>query len=157
MFQQQQQIMQGTLYVSPLSAQLTHDTDFFSKMDPFCLFIQGQFKHRTATCKNGGKTPKWSSQQVSFNCSSADKAYVEIWDDDTFGSNKLIAVGEIPVGQLAMSGQKQTTTVSLMYKQKPAGSLTIEGWFQANQQQQQFNQQNQQQQQFNQQQQQFNQ
>lgn len=33
--------MAGKLIIKPLSAQLTHDTEWFSKMDPYCIIKVG--------------------------------------------------------------------------------------------------------------------
>jgi len=34
-------IKTGTLIISPLSAKLTHDTEYFGKMDPYCIVKVG--------------------------------------------------------------------------------------------------------------------
>ncbi len=36
--------MPGTLIVKPISAKLSRDTDFFSKMDPYCVIKIGKNK-----------------------------------------------------------------------------------------------------------------
>jgi hypothetical protein len=59
----------GTLIVKPLNAKLTRDTDFLSKMDPYCNIRLGTTKYRTRTHESGGlllnkiligKHPHWN-------------------------------------------------------------------------------------------------
>jgi len=45
----------ATIVVKPLRAEITHDVDWFSKMDPYCLVCLGATKFKTKTCPNGGK------------------------------------------------------------------------------------------------------
>ena len=49
----------GSLRVQVIEARLTRDTEFFSKMDPYCTLETRQQKFRTRTLQGAGKTPKW--------------------------------------------------------------------------------------------------
>jgi hypothetical protein len=131
-----QQFFEGTLTIRPVSAQITHDTDFFSKMDPFVVFIHGQERHKTHTCKGGGKHPKWNDY-ININVSTQDNIFIEIWDDDTFSKNKLIAVGEIHVSKIAQVGRLEEW-INIFYDKKSAGTLMLEATYTPIQQQQQI-------------------
>mmetsp|Transcript_16213 Transcript_16213/g.13789 ORF Transcript_16213/g.13789 Transcript_16213/m.13789 type:complete len:99 (+) Transcript_16213:143-439(+) len=93
------QLVTGTLYVKPLNAEITHSTDMFFKMDPYCLFINGQNKKKSTTCQNGGKKPSWNDT-VAIEITNQEKLFVEIWDEENMGKNKLIAVGEIDLNKM---------------------------------------------------------
>jgi hypothetical protein len=121
------QSFEGTVTIRPVSAQITHDTDLFSKMDPFCVFIVGQQRHKTHTAKGAGKHPKWTDY-ITLNVHTQDNIFVEIWDDDTFSQNKLIAVGEIHVSKIAQVGRIEEW-INLSYDKKNAGTLMLEATY----------------------------
>ena len=50
----------GSLRIEVIEARLTRDTEFFSKMDPYCVLETRQQKYKTRTLSGAGKTPKWS-------------------------------------------------------------------------------------------------
>ena len=49
----------GMLTINVIEAKLTRDTEFFSKMDPYCVLECRMQKFRTRTLQGAGKTPKW--------------------------------------------------------------------------------------------------
>ena len=49
----------GKLKLTVVEAKLTRDTEFFGKMDPFCIIEYRQERHKTQVKQNAGKTPKW--------------------------------------------------------------------------------------------------
>ena len=51
--------MSGILTVKPQKAELTHDVDWLSKMDPYVTLILGGQKVKSSVCKEGGKKPHW--------------------------------------------------------------------------------------------------
>jgi len=84
----------GTLLIRPVYAQLTHDTDFFSKMSPFIIFANGGQRVKSSVSHGGGKNPKWMDQ-IQISASSQDRILIELFDHHTFSSNEVIAVGEL--------------------------------------------------------------
>jgi len=50
---------QGNLRILVIEARLTRDTEFFSKMDPYCVISSRMQKFRTRTLQGAGKTPRW--------------------------------------------------------------------------------------------------
>jgi hypothetical protein len=47
--------MASTLIIKPIRAKLTRDTDFLSKMDPYCKIIISSQTFKTDACKGGGR------------------------------------------------------------------------------------------------------
>ena len=80
----------SVLVIRPVQAILTHDTEWFLKMDPYVEFIIGrQGKYMTKICKRGGKTPKWKDvithlgkREPYFELTVYDKDYIS---DDLIG------------------------------------------------------------------------
>jgi len=117
--------------VRPLEAELTHDVDWLSKMDPFVVLIIGGQKHKTLVAKSGGKHPKWTDI-LTLNRTSEDIVYVEVWDHESLESDKLVGMGELNISNVVMSGPNQIVEwVPLFYQQKPAGKILLEMSFQS--------------------------
>ena len=132
MFQyaQNQQVIEGTLICKPISAKITHDTDWFTKMTPYVVFTLGTRKGKSRISRGGGKTPTWSDS-IALHRSNEDMLYIEIWDDETFGRNELIAVGEVPIAKIFNSyGHHINEWVNVFYQQRPAGHLNLDLTFQ---------------------------
>mgnify|MGYP002623719544 CR=1 FL=1 len=78
----------GTLIIKPLCAKLRRDTDFFTKMDPYCKLRLGNNVQRTHTANGAGKFPSWNDC-LSMKRASEDILIVEIWDKDPLKSSVL--------------------------------------------------------------------
>lgn len=48
------------LHITLVSADLTHDTETFGKMDPYVRITSEHLGLKSSTCKKGGKTPVWN-------------------------------------------------------------------------------------------------
>jgi len=129
--------VQGGLFITPIGAQLTHDADFFSKMDPFITFRASDgAKCQSQVCYGGGKKPHWN-ETLEINVSSQDTVNIEIWDHNTFSSNEPVATGHLQVGQIVALGGQYQDYVPLFYKGQPAGDLQCQWKFMGAQGQQQ--------------------
>jgi hypothetical protein len=72
--------MSGNLVLIPRSARLTRDTDFFSKMDPFCVIRIGGQKVQTKVANGAGKTPIWNDQFTLRRNAGEDVVNIEVWE-----------------------------------------------------------------------------
>ena len=68
-----------SLYIKPISALLTHDTETFSNMDPYVKIIIGKEKKKTSTHKDGGKKPKWN-EVFTFNPQNNKSMEITVYD-----------------------------------------------------------------------------
>ena len=73
--------MSGTLIIQPVQAKLTHDTDTFSKMDPYCLVTCGDRKAQGKVCSGGGKTPHWEDS-ITIEVHHEKVVHLELKDKD---------------------------------------------------------------------------
>ena len=55
----------GTIRIKICSADLTRDTEWFGKMDPFCVIEYKEKKYQTNVKNEAGKKPVWN-QSFSF-------------------------------------------------------------------------------------------
>jgi hypothetical protein len=127
----------GSLFIRPVYAQLTHDTDFFSKMSPFIIFANGGQRVKSSVSHGGGKNPKWNDQ-IQISASSQDRILIELFDHHTFTSNEVVAVGELFVSKVVSMGGNYQDYIPLFYKGKPAGTIMIQAQYSGQQQQQQM-------------------
>lgn len=114
----------GTLVFKPLEAKLTHDTEFFGKMDPYVQVMVGDKKEHGAVCEDGSKHPKWNDS-ISVQRAHEPVCYIEVKDKDMMSKDDIIAVGQIDLNQLP-HGEVVAKWWPLFYKQKPAGEILIE-------------------------------
>ena len=123
--------MSGTIDIKPLEAKLSHDTETFGKMDPFCQIVIGDSKVKGQVCHSGGKFPRWNDT-ISVNRNSEPSFYIEVIDKDTIKSD-IIGVGLVDIH--ALSPEHPTTKwYPLYYKKKPAGEVLLEITYKPNNQ-----------------------
>ena len=108
----------GILNLKVLSAELTRDTDTFSKMDPYITISWDdqtgkQTKKTTAVCQDGGMTPVWEDEEFEIKIVSPgddvecptikDSIIIRLWDEDISASDP-IAFGTVYFSQLCFNG-----------------------------------------------------
>jgi len=116
--------MSGTLVFKPIEAKLTHDTDLFTKMNPYLQVILGEKKVPGEVSVHGGKYPKWETS-ITIHRNYEKICYIEVKDKEKFLSDEIIGVGQIDLEALK-EGDNPPQWHSLYYKQKPAGEILIE-------------------------------
>lgn len=70
--------MSGTLIVRPLFGRLTHDTETFGRMDPYCKVTIGANSQQTKQAEDAGKNPNWQGANFSFRITNEDILNVEV-------------------------------------------------------------------------------
>ena len=113
--------MTGVLNIRPLEAKLTHDTEFFGKMDPYCIVLIGSEKVRGKTCHRGGKHPTWQDV-ITVHRKGEPTLYIEFMDEDV-GKDDIIGVSQINLDEIP---SKSTNWYPVYYKQKHAGEVHLE-------------------------------
>jgi hypothetical protein len=114
--------MAGVLVIKPLSAKLTRDTEFFGKMDPYCVARLGRTTQKTAVAKKAGKLPFWRDQLV-FRKNTEEEVVFEVWDSDTATSDDL--VGETRIILKEIGTEPWEDWLTLKYRGKTAGKLRV--------------------------------
>lgn len=117
----------GNLVLKPLSGQLTHDTDTWTKMDPYVKFIVGGQTQKTAVCNGGGKFPSWT-ETITFRRGTEDLINVEVWDKDP-SNDDLVGQGAIAFSTITNAANNFNGWVDLSYKGKGAGKILISAQF----------------------------
>jgi len=114
--------MSGTLIIKPIQGKLTHDTDTFTKMDPYCQVILGDQVIKGKVCASGGKTPKWEDS-ITLKYSGEPVCFVELRDKDAVSADEIIGVCQIDLHTLSDQSSKWWP---IYYKQQPAGEVLFE-------------------------------
>jgi Ca2+-dependent lipid-binding protein len=116
--------MQGLLKIHVHEARLTHDTETFGKMDPYCVFEMREQRVRTRVCQDQGKTPNWQGEVVTFDIKYiGDDIHLSCWDDDP-GKDDLIGQAEIKVATMCI-GSGLDEWYKLYFKGKEAGMIHL--------------------------------
>ena len=116
----------GNIILKPLSARLTHDTETFGKMDPYCQIKIGGQVYKTRQAKDAGKYPSWTETFSFRKNESDDLGEIEVWDYDTFSKNDQIGQGAFSLNSIIAQGNKSNKWVSMTYKGKNAGEVLLE-------------------------------
>lgn len=115
--------MKGAILVRPIEAKLTHNTDLFTKMDPYCKATVGDQKSRSKVCKSGGKEPKWNETFI-FLKNTEISMFIEIKDKSIF-KNDIIGSCYVKLNDL-VAYKPDVKWYPLSYKGKPAGEVLLD-------------------------------
>merc|ERR1711957_993208 len=118
------QIYQGTLIVKPSAGRLTHDTEIFSKMDPYVKVTCGAQVQATKFHKNGGKNPTWTDS-LTFNIRGEDMLQFDVHDKDDFGRDDWVGNCSISMQEVATK-QTHSNWYNLSRKGKSSGQIMIQ-------------------------------
>jgi len=119
--------MPGTITFRPLEANLTHNTDLLTKMNPYCSFNLGGTKFNSQICKKGGKHPHWSDT-VSLPYANESIVTLDLMDKDRLTKDDVIGTCNINLADFQANGPTQQW-FPLFYKNKPAGEILLEACF----------------------------
>ena len=114
----------GNLVISPKRAELSRNTEFFSKMDPYCVVVFEGQKQKTKVHREGGKTPKWS-EEFLFRRSKGTSVKFEVWDFDHLSNDDLVGEGTLNLHSIFYLGRECEEWVSLTYKKKQVGRVLV--------------------------------
>ena len=112
------------LKVMVVEANLTRDTETFSKMDPFAELIHKGQIYKTKTLDGAGKKPRWN-EEFELNCDSPnDQVVLKVSDADVYSSDE-VGSATLTINQIANARNGDWFTIS--YKNKPAGKVLLIG------------------------------
>ena len=115
----------GTLRLSVIEAKLTRDTEWFSKMDPFCEIQTRHQKLRTRTLNEAGKTPVWNQVFDIDVKYIGDDMTVTVYDEDVT-TNDLVGKSTIKLSSLCIAGGLDDW-FPIQFKGKQSGQVHLKG------------------------------
>jgi len=121
--------MPGTFTLRPIQANLTHDTDWLGKMDPYCSYRIGASRVKGPICKNGGKFPKWEDAAVNLPAPDEPSMVVDLLDKDKLLFDDTIGSFVIDLQEVQSKGQL-SKWYPVYWRQKPAGEILLEAAYQ---------------------------
>ena len=115
----------GTLDINVVEAKLTHDTETFSKMDPFVKVIYNNHKAGQSKVLDGaGKKPKWM-YELKLQCNTQfDEIHLEVHDQDV-SSSDLVGLMKTKIFNIVGPNGGMDAWHELKYKGKKAGELRL--------------------------------
>ena len=106
-----------------IEAQLTHDTELFGKMDPYCLFTYKKWQWQSACISSAGKHPKWCAIPDQFiEIDDPDHPIdLKVFDKDLLKSD-LVGEAQFKISELKL----RNGLVEIFYHGKSAGKVFME-------------------------------
>jgi len=117
--------MPGSFVFRPVEANLTHNTDFLKKMDPYCTFIINNRRINGEVCRKGGKNPHWTEPVTVPATTKQQKMIVEVMDKDRITSDDQIGSFVVDLQEIKSMGQVNKW-YPIFYKNKPAGQILMQ-------------------------------
>ena len=115
----------GSLRLSVIEAKLTRDTEWFSKMDPYCVIETRHQKVRTRTINEAGKTPKWNQVFDIDVKYIGDDMIVTVYDEDVT-SDDLVGKTTIKLSSLCINGGLDDW-FPIQFKGRQSGQVHLKG------------------------------
>jgi len=120
--------MPGTYVFKPVEANLTHNTELLGKMSPYCSFVVGNERLSSGVSNKGGKHPIWNDTVV-VPAQGQQNMIVQVMDKDKITQDDIIGDFMVDLGEVQSRGQV-SRWYPLTYKNKPAGEILIESYYQ---------------------------
>jgi len=121
--------MPGTFIFKPIEANLTHDTDWIGKMDPYCIYLANNKRIKGSVCKDGGKHPIWNdSTSVSFD-DDQPACVVELMDKEKILPDDSIGTFVVDLKEIRNKGSV-SRWYPVYHRNKPAGEILFEAAYQ---------------------------
>jgi len=120
--------MPGTFIIRPIEANLTHNTDILTKMNPYCSIAVGNTRVKGQVCKKGGKHPHWNDA-ITLPPTNESKVLVQLMDKDRISHDDNIGSFMLDLQEVQATGQV-SKWYPLYYKNKAAGEILLETVFQ---------------------------
>ena len=79
----------GRLQLTIVDARLTRDTEFFGKMDPYCVLQVREQKFQTVTKDGAGKAPVWNQTFEVDVKYIGDDFFLTVFDKDVTSSSTV--------------------------------------------------------------------
>mmetsp|Transcript_3654 Transcript_3654/g.4882 ORF Transcript_3654/g.4882 Transcript_3654/m.4882 type:complete len:143 (+) Transcript_3654:24-452(+) len=113
----------GSLRIEVIEARLTRDTEFFSKMDPYCVIESRMQKFKTRTLQGAGKTPRWN-QAFDFDVKYiGDDIFIKVFDEDVAASD-LVGEATYKISSLCV-GNGIDEWFPIQFKGKQSGQVHL--------------------------------
>ena len=115
--------MPGTFVFRPIEANLSHSTNWFGKMNPYCVFLLDNNHINSQVCENGGRNPHWSDT-ITIQTQNKSNLLMEVKDKGVLASDDSIGFCLIDLNEIESQGQV-SKWYPLYYKKKHAGDILL--------------------------------
>lgn len=116
--------MSSQILIKPITAKLYHETQTYTKMDPYVKIIFNKNSKKSKIAKNQHLTPNWNEEFIFEKNSHNPLLFLELWDHNTILKDSLIGTGCINISSL--SRENNLKWIPLVYKGDDIGSILVE-------------------------------
>jgi hypothetical protein len=119
-----ERVIRGKLSLKVIQARLTRDTEFFGKMNPYCVVKLGDFKTQTNTHKSGGKFPSWSNEFM-LSVETDDSLIAEVWNTGLLNDD-LVGTATVDLRLAFRDANEVADWYEIIFKGRKAGLIRLE-------------------------------
>lgn len=103
--------------VEIVAATLTHNTELFGNMSPYCTILYENEVKTTKVASRAGKNPVWN-EAFTFSIKDSNLIKIEVWDKEMIKKDDLVGLGSTCIYESA-------NKIQLKHDNKPAGTVFI--------------------------------
>jgi len=119
--------MPGTFIFRPLEAHLTHVTEWFTRIDPYCVFIVGNRRYISNVCNKGGIHPYWE-ESIKVHIQHDPTITIEVMDKERLFPDEHIGYCIVDLEEIESYGRLKKW-YPLELGDNPAGEFLLEATF----------------------------
>ncbi|KAF4697734.1 hypothetical protein FOZ60_000080 [Perkinsus olseni] len=102
-----------------------HDTEFFGKMDPYCVVELGKGKKfKTKVQKDVGSNPTWNETTI-LQYGMEPEMMFKVMDKESIKDDDFVGSATVSMAAVASAGRWSGDLALYRSKDKPAGSLSV--------------------------------
>jgi len=109
------------LYLTIARAELTRDTEWLGKMDPYCVLTHRGTVLKTSVKQAAGKKPIWNEHCTFKDLKISDQLTINVMEEDIGKDDDEIGSTSIEFSKLCVNGLE--LWVEIFYKNKRSGKV----------------------------------
>ncbi|KAL8196231.1 hypothetical protein R6Q57_025231 [Mikania cordata] len=116
----------GKLQVHLVSAKGLHDTDFFTKMDPYATIICRTQEQKSNVASGQGSSPEWN-ETFEFTVTSDEEPelVIKIKDSDVGSDDDIVGEAKIPLEPVFLAGSVPPTSYNVIINDEFCGEIKV--------------------------------
>ncbi|KVH91855.1 elicitor-responsive protein 3 isoform X1 [Cynara cardunculus var. scolymus] len=115
----------GKLEVLLVGAKGLHDTDFFTKMDPYVTITYRTQEQKSNVASGQGSSPEWNETFVFSVVGSVPELVIKIKDSDVGSEDDIVGEAKVPLEPVFVEGSIPPTPYNVVINDEYCGEIKV--------------------------------